>query len=94
MSAPQFEWDDAKCASNVEKHGIDFEDAIAIFEQPALIYPSNRNHEDRWIAVGILEGLEIAVVFTRRGDAIRLISARRARKYERRAYRQAYPPDP
>ncbi len=94
MSGNEFEWDDAKNASNRNKHGIDFEDAIAIFEAPVLISPSTRSGKDRWIAVGLLDGVEVAVVFTRRGDAIRLISARRARRYERTAYRQAYPGDP
>ncbi|CUW38684.1 conserved protein of unknown function [Magnetospirillum sp. XM-1] len=73
----EFDWDDAKNASNLEKHGINFEDAIAIWEGPVLVNPSPR------------DGVEIAVVYTERGTAKRLISARRARTNERRAYHQA-----
>jgi uncharacterized DUF497 family protein len=87
-----FEWDDAKNASNVEKHGIDFEDAIAIFEKPVLVLPSSRSGEVRWVAIGLTDdGTEIAVVHTLRGEAVRVISARRARTNERTAYRQANP---
>lgn len=85
-----FEWDDAKNVSNLDKHGIDFEDAVAIWERPALVSLSPRSGEDRWIAIGMVDGMEIAVVYTERGTAKRLISARRARTNERRAYHQAY----
>lgn len=85
-----FEWDGAKSASNLDKHGINFEDAIAIWEGPVLVNPSHRDGEDRWIAIGVVEGVEIAVIYTERGTAKRLISARRARTNERRAYHQAY----
>jgi len=94
MLQVEFEWDDTKCALNFEKHGIDFEDAATIFNAPVLISPSNRGSEARWIAVGLLDGAEIAVVFAKRGDKYRLISARRARRHERRAYRQTYPGHP
>lgn len=86
----EFEWDDAKNASNIDKHGIDFEDALAIWEGPVLIAPSPRDGESRWIAVGMVNGVEIAVVYTERGPVKRLISARRARTNERRAYHQAH----
>jgi uncharacterized DUF497 family protein len=89
MPELDFEWDDAKNALNIEKHGIDFEDAIAIWEGPVLVAPSPRGGEDRKIAIGMVEGVEIAVVYTERGTAKRLISARRARTNERRAYHQA-----
>lgn len=85
-----FEWDDAKNVSNLDKHGIDFEDAVAIWERPVLVSLSPRGGEDRWIAIGMVDGMEIAVVYTERGTAKRLISARRARTNERRAYHQAY----
>ncbi|MBI5162369.1 MAG: BrnT family toxin [Magnetospirillum sp.] len=91
MAYSAFEWDDAKCASNFKKHGLDFELAIQIFLSPVLLDHSPRDGEERWVAVGVSDGVEIAVVFTRRDEVIRIISARRARKNERRAYRQAYP---
>lgn len=90
MSGLEFEWDNAKNAANVRKHGIDFEDAVGIWERPALVNPSPRGGEDRWIAIGIVDGIEIAEVYTERGTVRRLISARRARTNERRAYHQAH----
>jgi hypothetical protein len=84
-----FEWDDRKSDSNRAKHGIDFEDATEVFYGPIILHPSDRNNEERWIAIGYLEEKLITVVFTRRKDVIRIISARRARKHEERAYRNA-----
>src|SRR5271156_4230470 len=82
-----FEWDEKKRISNLEKHGIDFEDATDVFCGVNLIRRSHQNNEERWIAIGETEGRIIAVVFTRRQDALRIISARRARKNEERQYR-------
>jgi uncharacterized DUF497 family protein len=84
-----FEWDDDKSRANVRKHGIDFEDASEVFYGPIILRQSNRNNEERWIAIGSLEDRLITVVFTRRADVIRIISARRARKNEEREYRNA-----
>jgi uncharacterized protein len=85
------EWDDIKAEANLQKHGIDFEDAIGIFEGPVLEIRSDRDGEERYKAIGVLEGLEITVVYTPRGSRRRIISARRARINERAAYHQAYP---
>jgi uncharacterized protein len=87
----EFEWDDAKAEANLEKHGIDFEDAIGIFEGPVLEVRSDRGAEARYKAIGVVEGREIAVIYTLREGRYRIISARRARPDERRAYRQAHP---
>jgi uncharacterized DUF497 family protein len=84
-----FEWDEKKRTSNLKKHGIDFEEAIEVFYGVNLLRRSHRNNEERWIAVGETESRFIAVVFTRRQDALRIISARRARKNEEREYRNA-----
>jgi uncharacterized DUF497 family protein len=84
-----FEWDDDKSRANLGKHGIDFDDASDVFYRPIILRPSDRNNEERWIAIGSLEGRLITVVFTRRADVIRIISARRARKNEEREYRNA-----
>ena len=80
------EWDEAKAAGNRRKHGIDFDDAIEIFYSISLLRRSDRNKEERWLAIGETEGRVVAVVFTWRGDTLRIISARRARKNEKRAY--------
>ena len=82
----RIEWDAAKAASNRDKHGIDFDEAIEIFYGPSLLRRSDRNAEARWLAIGKTEGRVVTVVFTWRGDALRIISARRARKNEERAY--------
>jgi uncharacterized protein len=84
-----FEWDDDKNSANLGKHGIDFDDAREVFYGPIILRRSDRNNEERWIAVGSLEDRLITVVFTRRADVIRIISARRARKNEEREYRNA-----
>jgi uncharacterized DUF497 family protein len=84
---PAFEWDEKKRASNLDKHGIDFEDATEIFYGATLLRRSHRNNEERWLALGETEDRVVAVVFTLRKNAIRIISARRARKNEERQYR-------
>jgi uncharacterized DUF497 family protein len=83
------EWNEEKAASNRRKHGIDFDEAVGVLYGPVLLSRSDRNNEERWLAIGETEGRAVAVVFTWRGDTLRIISARRARKYEERAYRHA-----
>lgn len=74
------------------KHGIDFNDATRIFDgRPAVHVPSKHPDEERWIATGKLAGLVISLVYTFRGDAIRIITARRARKDEQKQYHQSHP---
>jgi uncharacterized DUF497 family protein len=83
-----FEWDDQKAASNLAKHGIDFEDALLVFSSLCLTAPSPRGDEMRFATIGELKGT--VVVWTERdGGVKRLISARRARRDERDGYRQA-----
>jgi uncharacterized DUF497 family protein len=82
------EWNEEKAASNRRKHGIDFDEAIEIFYGTSLLRRSDRNDEERWLAIGESEGRVVTVVFTWRGDTLRIISARRARRNERRAYHQ------
>ena len=88
-SVSGFDWDERKSRSNLAKHGIDFDSAVEIFYGPVVLFRSDRNNEERWIAVGSSENRLIAVVFTRRAEVIRIISARRARKNEERDYRNA-----
>ena len=83
----EFEWDERKRRLNLERHGIDFEDARHIFsERPVSLSSNVRHGEFRRLAVGLLNEIEITVVFTMRGETIRLISARRTRKNERKIY--------
>jgi uncharacterized protein len=87
----EFEWDEAKNQANMAKHGIDFDDAIHIFTARILERVDNRRDygETRTSAVGMVDGKELVVVYTMRGHICRIISARRARRDERRAYHQA-----
>ncbi len=87
-----FEWDETKRQRNIEKHAVDFLDAVQLFDgRPMVSTYSPRGGEERWATMGILEGRFITVVWTPRGENIkRLISARRARDYERRTYRTLY----
>lgn len=90
----EFDWDEPRCRTNIAKHGIDFEDAVLVFDHPVLEFRSDRDGEERRVAIGLLDGREIAVVYTLRSGRYRIISARRARENERRAYRAAYPGEP
>jgi hypothetical protein len=83
-----FEWNESKNLINLEKHLIDFEDAIAIFLGPTLEVEDDRRDygEVRMIALGETMGYVLAVVFTIRDDVYRIISARKANRNERNAY--------
>jgi len=81
-----FEWDKHKRAASLSKHHIDFEDAKHIFEGPVFESVQHRGGEDRTLAIGRLEGIEIVVVYTVRGNRRRIISARRAHRSERQDY--------
>ena len=80
------EWDEAKRLKAIRKHGIDFAEAIKVFEGPHALLPARRDTEARFMAVGPLNGMVVAVIFTIRPDALRIITVRRARPDERRQY--------
>jgi uncharacterized protein len=79
-----FEWDQAKNATNLAKHGITFEEAASIFEGPVLSYEDDSSDdEQRERSFGLLNGIVVVcVVHTQRGEATRIISARKATKQE------------
>lgn len=85
-----FEWDTDKADSNLQKHGVSFDEAAGVFwdEHGLLIAdPDHSDHEDRFILLGISERLRVlVVVHCERGCRIRIISARRATANERRQY--------
>ena len=90
-----FEWDASKNKANLLKHGIAFEDATSLFEKgiPLLIDYDDREEygEDRWIGIGALRHHVVVVVFTEISPGtIRLISARKANRYERKRYFDAF----
>ena len=84
-----FEWDAEKNRANIAKHGIDFRRGVFVFSDPfAFEYGSERNGESRKVKIGLAMADLIAVVFVERGEVIRIISARAARRTERRDYEQ------
>ena len=88
-----FEWDQAKARANLEKHGIDFDYAIRIFDSPFLEQADERRNygEVRTVSVGKVENRVLVVISTERAENRRIISARSANQYEREAYYQAFP---
>ena len=85
---PEFEFDPAKNAANLLKHGVGFpEAASSLRDQHALVVGDPAEGELRWIAFGYSErGRLLAVCFTMRGDRLRLISARKATASEKATY--------
>lgn len=82
----RFEWDEEKNQANIRKHGFTFTDAWEIFEAPMLISLDLKEDygEERLIGIGFLRGRIVVVIFTERSDdTIRIISLRKALKYER-----------
>ncbi|SDL72614.1 BrnT family toxin [Paracoccus chinensis] len=82
-----FEYDPDKSAANKAKHGIDFEEAQRLWDDPWLLEaPARTDDEPRFLAVGRIKGRHWAAVWTLRGEVTRIISVRRARKEEIERY--------
>ena len=83
-----YEWDEAKRQANILKHGIDFVDAAGIFDSEYLESEDRRRDygERRYRGFGEVGGKILMVVYTWRTERRRIITARRARQNERRAY--------
>ena len=87
----EFDWDPIKERRNVERHGVDFNDAATIFRLPRVERQSDRRGEPRWTTTGkMTDGRFWTVVYTKRGEKTRIISARRARAKEEREYRAVF----
>ena len=85
----EFEWDEAKAGSNLRKHGVTFEEAMTVFLDELAVPFEEGRHSDRVVLIGESQlGRTVLVVFTERvaSGIIRIMSARRATKRERRAY--------
>jgi uncharacterized protein len=87
-----FEWDKAKNRANIEKHGIDFEDACRIFHYSVLEKIDHRRDygETRIRVLGMMDCEIVHLVYVLRNGNYRIISARKARKDERRKYRDTF----
>jgi len=87
----EFEWDEAKRRWVRAKRGLDFLDAALLFDGRSLLtLPSPQRSEERWLSIGELEGRLIAVVWTWRSEAVRIITMRRARDEEQKRYRALF----
>ena len=89
----QFEWDAAKAAANLTKHGVNFSEAMSVFGDPLEVTipdPVHSDEEARFVSVGLSEMSRLLVVaYTEREGRIRIISARKAAPRERRYYEAA-----
>lgn len=85
---PEYEWDPAKARANLAKHGVDFADAVGVFEDDrALTIEDTSTSEERYKTLGTdFLGRLLVVVYAPRGDRIRLISARKATAPQRNVY--------
>jgi uncharacterized DUF497 family protein len=90
MQFEDFEWDEDKRLKNLVGRKIDFESVPPLFDNPYLSIRSDRSGEERYFVLGIVGGETLAVVYTPRGDRCRIISARKASRHEREAYRKAF----
>jgi uncharacterized protein len=90
--ALEFEWDPVKAELNLKEHGVSFDEATTVFRDTLSITISDPDHsdsEDRFIDIGMSHRMQMLVVsYTERKDKIRIISARRATKAERKNYEE------
>lgn len=88
----RFEWDGKKAATNLAKHGVSFEEAKTVFDDPLYIDfydPDHAEAEARYLIVGVSSQRRLLIVsYTERGDSIRLISARTVTQRERQVYEE------
>lgn len=87
----KFDWDEDKNSENIRNHGIDFNDVIEIFNGPMIVNIDDRVDygEERMIGVGFLTNIIAIVVFIEKDDdIIRIISARKANKHERKIFKK------
>lgn len=93
LGSVDYEWDQDKAAGNLRKHGVDFADAVGVFDDLfALSMSDDDPSEERWIGLGVgTLGRVLVVVYTYRGDMIRIISARHATPSERETYQRNLP---
>ncbi|MEO0647634.1 MAG: BrnT family toxin [Cyanobacteria bacterium J06650_10] len=87
----KFEWDEKKNQTNISKHGFDFSDANQVFSLPIAVEIDERYdyNESRLIAIGMLQGRVVVIVYTEPDRrTVRIISMRKALTHERKRYEQ------
>jgi uncharacterized DUF497 family protein len=89
----RFTWSDAKRESNLKRHGIDFVDAPEIFAGATFTYEDDRfaYAEQRWVTLGLLKDTVVSVVHTESSIQIRIISIRKATRYEEALFFENFP---
>jgi hypothetical protein len=91
----RFEWDEAKAQTNLAKHGVSFEEAATVFQDPLSVTipdPLHSQKEERFVIQGMsVDQRLLVVVHTEEAEAIRLISARLATRREQRDYEEGNP---
>ena len=80
----RFEWDEAKRLQNLKDHGVDFVDAHKVFAGPTFTFEGDRlrYQEQRFVTLGLLDGIPVSIAHTETDEVIRPISFRRATKHE------------
>ena len=93
----RFEWDPGKDALNLAKHGVSFEVARRVFDDPRHLSIQDRHvfQEERWQTLGLVGGIVVLLVAhtyreEEHGEVIRIISARKATRHERQIYEHGY----
>ena len=92
----KYEWDEQKNKSNIAKHGVSFEEAVTVFDDPRSLMFMDWNHsaeEDRFIIIGVSDHANILIVchcYRDNDSIIRIISARKAEKDEETIYAKRY----
>ena len=85
-------WDHQKNKTNIEKHGIDFSDALEMFKYPMLTCIDNRSDygEERWVGIGFLKGIIAVIVYTEDdfNNVVRIISVRKATTNESKKFKE------
>lgn len=88
----EFEWNFAKAASNLRKHGVSFEEAASAFGDPSALTfedPAHSVDEERWLTFGYAaDGRLLVISHVERAERTRIISAREATKHERKIYEE------
>ena len=97
MTQIQFLWDPAKATYNQSKHGVSFDEATSVFDDPlasSIVDPASPAGEERWVTIGFNRAQRLFVVVHTHNDVtddiivVRMISARNASKNERKQYEQ------
>jgi uncharacterized protein len=82
-----FEWDEAKARSNLRKHGVSFSEAATCFLDPRAFTAPDKEYPDRFILIGLSRQLRVLfIVSAEAGEAIRIVSARKASPAQRKVY--------